>query len=236
MSSIVASAALRSRSAFSRVTSATAARESFKCPKLTGGSGTTYDENFVDATYARVDGGTSNPGYFSSTFVPYFTVRFEDHDGTLLKEMQVAKGGNAVPPANPTRDGYKFTGWDTDYTNVQSDLTVTAKYKKKVTYYTVTFVDYDGTVLKTEEVAAGGDAEEPEVKEREGYYFIGWDKDYTNITSDLTVTAQYEKKTETALDNLSGAADAATRKLLRNGVLYILRGGKTYDVTGRAVR
>jgi uncharacterized repeat protein (TIGR02543 family) len=101
-----------------------------ECPKLTRGSGTTYDANHTDVTYAHVDGGTSNPGYFSSTLVPYFTVRFEDHDGTLLKEMQVAQGGNAVPPAEPTRDGYTFVGWDEDYTNVQSNLTVTARYKK----------------------------------------------------------------------------------------------------------
>ena len=33
--------------------------------KLVGGAGTTYNENKVDKEYARVDGGTSNPGYFT---------------------------------------------------------------------------------------------------------------------------------------------------------------------------
>ncbi len=33
--------------------------------KLVGGSGTTYDKNHIDASYAHVDGGTSNPGYFT---------------------------------------------------------------------------------------------------------------------------------------------------------------------------
>ncbi|MBO4590804.1 MAG: BspA family leucine-rich repeat surface protein [Bacteroidaceae bacterium] len=37
--------------------------------KLVGGEGTTYNSNHLDASYARVDGGTSNPGYF--TRVPY---------------------------------------------------------------------------------------------------------------------------------------------------------------------
>ena len=32
---------------------------------LVGGSGTTYNSNYIDKTYARIDGGTSNPGYFT---------------------------------------------------------------------------------------------------------------------------------------------------------------------------
>ena len=32
---------------------------------LVGGAGTTYNSSFVDKTYARIDGGTSNPGYFT---------------------------------------------------------------------------------------------------------------------------------------------------------------------------
>ena len=33
--------------------------------KLVGGAGTAYDENHVDASYAHIDGGTSNPGYLT---------------------------------------------------------------------------------------------------------------------------------------------------------------------------
>ena len=36
------------------------------CSKLVGGAGTACDrENNIDATYARIDGGTSAPGYFT---------------------------------------------------------------------------------------------------------------------------------------------------------------------------
>ena len=34
--------------------------------KLIGGAGTKYNSSYVDKTYARIDGGTSNPGYFTS--------------------------------------------------------------------------------------------------------------------------------------------------------------------------
>lgn len=36
------------------------------CTKLVGGAGTAYNSNATDATYARIDGGTSTPGYFTS--------------------------------------------------------------------------------------------------------------------------------------------------------------------------
>ena len=34
-------------------------------PKLVGGNGTKYNSSYVDKTYAHIDGGTSNPGYFT---------------------------------------------------------------------------------------------------------------------------------------------------------------------------
>ena len=37
------------------------------CTNLVGGSGTKYNSSYVDKTYARIDGGTSNPGYFTDT-------------------------------------------------------------------------------------------------------------------------------------------------------------------------
>ena len=36
------------------------------CTSLVGGSGTTYDSTKIDKTYARIDGGTTNPGYFTA--------------------------------------------------------------------------------------------------------------------------------------------------------------------------
>ncbi|MBO7609607.1 MAG: BspA family leucine-rich repeat surface protein [Muribaculaceae bacterium] len=36
------------------------------CTSIVGGAGTTYDANHVDATYARIDGGASKPGYFTA--------------------------------------------------------------------------------------------------------------------------------------------------------------------------
>ena len=136
------------------------------------------------------------------------TVTFKDWDGTVLKTQEVQHGGDAEAPADPTRVGYTFTGWDKAFTNVTADLVVTAQYE--INTYTVTFKDWDGTVLKTQEVQYGGDAEAPADPTRVGYTFTGWDKEFTNITADLVVTAQYEMLGDVDGDGNVSMADALT--------------------------
>ncbi len=43
----------------------------YNCTSLVGGQGTTYDANHIDKTYAHIDGGTSNPGYFTAATEAY---------------------------------------------------------------------------------------------------------------------------------------------------------------------
>ena len=136
------------------------------------------------------------------------TVTFKDWDGTVLKTQEVQYGGDAEAPADPTRTGYTFTGWDKEFTNITADLVVTAQYE--INTYTVTFKDWDGTVLKTQEVQHGGDAEAPADPTRVGYTFTGWDKAFTNITADLVVTAQYEMLGDVDGDGNVSMADALT--------------------------
>ncbi|MGN0005155.1 MAG: InlB B-repeat-containing protein, partial [Candidatus Gastranaerophilaceae bacterium] len=62
---------------------------------------------------------------------------------------------------------------------------------------TVTFKDYDGTVLNTQSVKYNASAVSPEKPLRDGYTFDGWDKSYSNIKSDTTVTATYKINTYT---------------------------------------
>ena len=61
-----------------------------------------------------------------------FTVTFVDWDGGLLSEQTVAFGGWATAPADPFREGYTFTGWDTDFSDVSSDLVVAALYAMSI--------------------------------------------------------------------------------------------------------
>lgn len=140
--------------------------------------------NNVKITYLQLFQVEGTPGNY--------TVEFKDWDGTSLKTETVEPGKSATAPSDPHREGYTFAGWDKDFSNVQSNLIVTAVYEIITVRYTVTFLDWDDTVLKTESVPAGGNATAPPNPTRDGYTFSGWNKSFQNIQSDITVKALYK--------------------------------------------
>lgn len=97
---------------------------------------------------------------------------------------------------------YVFIGWYSGGKEISSasevrvrasNQTIIARYAKEETN-TVFFQDIDGKVLSIQSVANGGAAIAPTNVERDGYEFIGWnvtDEVLSNITSSITVTAQY---------------------------------------------
>ena len=139
----------------------------------------------------------------SDTYIPYelyavyraatpkYTITFKDHDGTVLSTQTVEQGQSATPPANPTRSGFVFTGWSGTYTNVQASAIITAQYREQGQVYTIEFRDYNGSVLKTQDVEAGQSATPP-TPTRAGYTFTGWTGgSYQNVSSDAILTAVY---------------------------------------------
>lgn len=173
---------------------------------------------------------------YSDVFVTglRYSVRFVDWDNTLLKEEIVRESASATPPENPIREGYIFKGWDKDYTNVNNDITIKALYERDAVYYTVTFLDWDGTELFVEQVEEGKDAIGPLVLPiREGYTFTGWSKPITNIHSDLTVIAQYQLNEGIEDVQVNGSTP---NKIMTDGQIYILRGNKIYTIQGQEVK
>ena len=59
-----------------------------------------------------------------------YTVTFKDYDGTILREEIVQIGHSATVPNDPNRNGYIFTGWSEDYTNIQKHTICIAQYEK----------------------------------------------------------------------------------------------------------
>ena len=94
-------------------------------------------------------------------------------------------------------EGYTFLRWSDGNTDnprtiqVTSDTTFTADFAIEGGCL-ITFVDWDGTVLSSVSVAPGEAATAPADPIREGYTFIGWDKDFSAVTDHMTVTAQYQ--------------------------------------------
>ena len=161
------------------------------------------------------------------------TVTFVDWDGTILQQTTTRPGMMVTPPADPVRPGYTFRGWDSqEYNWVVSDLTITATYYDET--FTVRFYDWDGTLLSEQQVHYGQAAEAPADPTREGYTFLGWSEDFSEITLDRYIVAMYKNDHE-------GIEDIQTDKVpnikvMIDGVIYILRDGKIYNLLGTQVR
>lgn len=117
-------------------------------------------------------------------------VLFVDYDNTVLKHQIVSTGGTQIPPdTNPSRPDYTFIGWDKSLTNITQPTVFTAQYIPN--QVTVTFRDWNGTILKVQTINYGQSQTQPSNPTREGYTFVGWDKPFDNVTSNLIVTQLY---------------------------------------------
>ncbi len=110
--------------------------------------------------------------------------------------QEVAHGQDAVRPEDPVIDGYTFMGWDGSFENITEDTVITAIFRSDDTdsdsiFHTVTVVI--GENVSQLSVPHGQSANLPTNVEVDGYIFRGWDKDFTSITSDITITAILEK-------------------------------------------
>ncbi len=128
--------------------------------------------------------------------------------------QEVRHGDDAVQPEDPQIDGLTFIGWDGSFENVTEDRTITAMFDEDFgdddndnnnsnnnnnddnnLFHTVTVVIADKST--TIQVPHGGSANLPTTLNIEGYIFRGWDKDFSIITSDITITALLTKMTHT---------------------------------------
>lgn len=74
-------------------------------------------------------------------------VRFVDGlTDELICTVYVPNGGDATPPTPPQHEGYSFVGWQGDYHNITSPITITALYVENGGTYELGDVDMDGRV------------------------------------------------------------------------------------------
>ncbi|PJJ42733.1 InlB B-repeat-containing protein [Hallerella succinigenes] len=145
-----------------------------------------------------------------------YTVTFVDEDGTEISKSTVAYGKTPVAPADPTKAStaqysYEFAGWTPGIVKVIGDATYKASYNSVLNAYKVTFLDYDGSTLKSQNVKFGAAATAPAEPERDGYKFTGWDKSFDEIVKNTDVTAQYEKLSSSSVQNSSSSSSSAPK-------------------------
>ena len=123
-----------------------------------------------------------------------------DYEHTLLAQggKPINLGAEEIEQNGYTLDGiytdakYK-NAWNLETDTVKGEMDLYLKWSKN--NYTVTFKDNAGKVINTQKVAYREDATAPMWNEIDGYIFTGWDKDYTEIIEDTTVSATYVPET-----------------------------------------
>ena len=125
--------------------------------------------------------------------VDTFTVTFKD--GEKVLETQTVEYEAAATAPDTARlsppEGMHFAKWDKDFSKVTENIEVSAVYE--INEYTVIFKNGE-TTLKTEMVKHGSAATPPNVFDTPTAKFVGWDKPFDNVTSDLIVNAKFETK------------------------------------------
>ena len=169
-----------------------------------------------------VDTVTGNVTYTAAyrADLRFYRVTWYEADGSIRgNDPRVAYGANIwdmtelYTPTPPTKAAdaqytYTFDHWVNRETNeaitsaskVTGDTDLDPVFKQELRMYTITWKNDDGTILETDEKVEYGtvptyDGETPAKAEetRYTYSFIGWDKDVTAVSGDVTYTAQFEK-------------------------------------------
>ena len=129
------------------------------------------------------------------------TVAFNANGGTATALQSVQFGTLASLPAAPTKTGYTFAGWHkdagfSDDWNFASDVVLnnmTLNAEFKINSYTVTFKNWDGSVLATQKVNYGSTASAPVAPPRSGYVFAGWSTPLSGVKTSFTTAAVYTR-------------------------------------------
>lgn len=154
-------------------------------PKKDGKTFSKWDKDFSKVTSDL----TINAVYDVDTF----TVTFKD--GEKVLETQTVEYEAAATAPDTARlsppEGMHFAKWDKDFSKVTEDIEVSAVYE--LNEYTVIFKNGE-TTLKTEMAKHGFAATAPNVYDTATKKFVGWDKSFDNVTSDIIVNAKWETK------------------------------------------
>ena len=123
-----------------------------------------------------------------------YTITFDTDGGSEIAPITQDYGTQITAPADPTREGYTFIGWDKAIpaTMPAEDLTVTAQWR--INQYTIAFDTDGGSAIAPITQDYGTQITAPADPTREGYTFIGWDKAIpaTMPAESITITAQWK--------------------------------------------
>ena len=143
--------------------------------------------------------------------VNQYTITFDTAGGSAIAPITQDYGTPITAPADPTREGYTFAGWDKAIpaTMPAENMTITAQWT--VNQYTITFDTAGGSAIAPITQDYGTPITAPADPTREGYTFAGWDKAIpaTMPAENLTITAQWTVNQYTITFDTAGGSEIA---------------------------
>ena len=140
-----------------------------------------------------------------------YTITFDTAGGSEIASITQDYGTNITAPANPTRKGYTFKGWDKEIPETMPAENMTVKAQWEINQYAITFDTNGGSEIAPITQDYGTAITAPADPTREGYTFIGWDRDIPEImpAENITVTAQWEINRYTITFDTAGGSEIA---------------------------
>ena len=123
-----------------------------------------------------------------------YTITFDTAGGSEIAPITQDYGTNITAPANPTRKGYTFKGWDKEIPETMPAENITVKAQWEINQYTIAFDTNGGSEIATITQDYGTEITAPDNPTREGYTFIGWDRDIpvTMPAENITLKARWK--------------------------------------------
>ncbi len=178
---------------------------------------------YTQVGWATVDGGEKIYGFDdvytqneALTLYPVwntnkYTITFDTAGGSEIASITQNYCTAITAPADPTREGYTFIGWDRDIPEIMlaENITVTAQWE--INRYTITFDTAGGSEIAPITQDYGTQIAAPADPTREGYSFIGWDTEIptTMPAENMTVTAQWKINRYTITFDPAGGSEIA---------------------------
>ena len=123
-----------------------------------------------------------------------YTITFDTAGGSEIDSIEQDYDTAITAPDAPTKEGYTFIGWDMEIptTMPAENMTVTAQWE--INQYTITFDTAGGSEIAPITQDYGTQITTPEAPTREGYTFIGWDREIptTMPAENITITAKWK--------------------------------------------
>ena len=155
-----------------------------------------YDnENLTGSPVTAIGGAeTGNKEYWAKWEINQYTITFDTNGGSEIAPITQDYGTKITAPANPTRKGYTFKGWDKEIPKTMPAENITVKAQWEINQYTITFDTNGGSEIVPITQDYGTKITAPDNPTRKGYTFKGWDKEIpeTMPAENITITARWK--------------------------------------------